>query len=167
MTWDILDLITVLDIWYPTCVPNFSILAWLEVCQEHPVLDGGTWRTLMVPDRRLGGQSHRWHHGSSWGTPRKIPWKFCIIIFIFGWDMRVCYDGNKNITNKPTTNKQTDTSQIYIRKEVNIRRVDTMKLISPSIRTSPIYLIRPIFISVNPNYPRRKCAKMSFKNSKQ
>ena len=57
------------------------------------------------------------------------------------------------------TNIQTDSTQIYKRKEVNIGRVDTIKLISPSIRTSPKYLIRQIFISVNPNYqciyPRR------------
>ena len=26
------------DMWFLTCVPNFSSLAWLEVCQEPPVL---------------------------------------------------------------------------------------------------------------------------------
>ena len=54
------------DIWILTCMPNFSFLAWLEVCQEPPVLDVHTWRTLMVPDQLLGGQSHPGHHGSSW-----------------------------------------------------------------------------------------------------
>ena len=26
----------------------------------------GTWRMLRVPDWRLGGSGHLWHHGSSW-----------------------------------------------------------------------------------------------------
>ena len=30
----------------------------LEVCQERGVLYQGTWRTLRVPDFRLGGQAH-------------------------------------------------------------------------------------------------------------
>ena len=55
------------DKWFLTCVPNLSSLAWLEVCQGHPVLDVHTWRTLMVPDQVLGEQGHPWHHESSWG----------------------------------------------------------------------------------------------------
>ena len=34
------------DIWFLTCVPNLSSLAWIEVCQEPPVLTvilGGHW----------------------------------------------------------------------------------------------------------------------------
>ncbi len=45
---------------------NMSSLAWLKVCQEPPVLEVHTWRTLKVPDWILGGWGHHWHHGSSW-----------------------------------------------------------------------------------------------------
>ena len=69
---------------------SFMLISLLEVCQEPPVLDGGTWRMLRVPDRWL------------WGTPRNISWKFCVIIFIFGWVMRVCYHSNKNVTGIDT-----------------------------------------------------------------
>ena len=37
---------------------NFVLISLLEVCQEGGVKKGGTWRTLMVPDRRHGGQGH-------------------------------------------------------------------------------------------------------------
>ena len=37
---------------------NFMLISQLEVCQEGGVKKGGTWRTLGVPDRRLGGQGH-------------------------------------------------------------------------------------------------------------
>ena len=37
---------------------NFMSISQLEVCQEGGVKKGGTWRTLRVPDRRLGGQGH-------------------------------------------------------------------------------------------------------------
>ena len=37
---------------------NFVLISQLEVCQEWGVKKGGTWRTLMVPDRRHGGQGH-------------------------------------------------------------------------------------------------------------
>ena len=143
------------------------LISVLEVCQEWGVKKGGTWRTLRVPDWRLGGQGHPWCQGWSYFTPRKIPWKFhvdiiirnvsgrgcqeggdlediegswpeiwrtgssmtlwmylvdprdhilkfCVTILIFGWNIRVCYHGNKNVTHKQT-NKQTDTWQIYIR----------------------------------------------------
>ena len=42
----ILDVMDRHDMWILTCVPNFSSLAWLEVCQEPPVLEvilGGRW----------------------------------------------------------------------------------------------------------------------------
>ena len=37
---------------------NFGLISQLEVRQEWGVKKGGTWRTLMVPDRRHGGQGH-------------------------------------------------------------------------------------------------------------
>ena len=37
---------------------NFVLISQLEVCQEWGVKKGGTWRMLMVPDRRHGGQGH-------------------------------------------------------------------------------------------------------------
>ena len=37
---------------------HFVLISQLEVCQEGGVKKGGTWRTLRVPDRRLGGQGH-------------------------------------------------------------------------------------------------------------
>ena len=45
----------------------------LEVCQEPPVLFGGTFRTLRVPDRRLKGQVHPPFHRPHYFTQRKIP----------------------------------------------------------------------------------------------
>ena len=33
---------------------NFVLISQLEVCQEGGVKKGGTWRTLMVPDRHNG-----------------------------------------------------------------------------------------------------------------
>ena len=45
--------------------------------------EGGTWRTLKVPDRRLGGQGHPWCHGWPCLTPRIISWKFRVVIFMF------------------------------------------------------------------------------------
>ena len=37
---------------------NFVLISLLEVCQEGGGQEGGTWRTLEVPDARLGGQGH-------------------------------------------------------------------------------------------------------------
>jgi hypothetical protein len=54
------------DMWFLTCVPNFSSLAWLEVCQEPPVLEVHTWRTLSVPDWILREWDHSWHLEWSW-----------------------------------------------------------------------------------------------------
>ena len=45
----ILDIMDCHVIWFLTCVPNFSSLAWIEVCQEPPILKvilGGRWRFL-------------------------------------------------------------------------------------------------------------------------
>ena len=33
---------------------NFVLTSQLEVCQEGRVKEGGTWRTLIVPDQRHG-----------------------------------------------------------------------------------------------------------------
>ena len=54
----ILDIMDHHDVWFLTCVPNFSSLPWLELCQEPPVLEVHTWRTLKVPDWSLGGWGH-------------------------------------------------------------------------------------------------------------
>ena len=35
---------------------NVVLISLLEVCQEGGVKKGGTWRTLGLPDGRLGGQ---------------------------------------------------------------------------------------------------------------
>ena len=37
---------------------NFVLISQSEVCQEGGVKKGGTWRTLRVPDKRLGVQDH-------------------------------------------------------------------------------------------------------------
>ena len=42
---------------------NFVLISLLEVYQEWGVKNGGTWRTLRVPDRRLGGGGHPLHKG--------------------------------------------------------------------------------------------------------
>ena len=34
---------------------NFVLISQLEVCQEEGGQEGGTWRTLRVPDLRHGG----------------------------------------------------------------------------------------------------------------
>ena len=46
------------------------------------ILHVDTWKMLNVPDRKLGGQGHPWHHGYTWQTPRRISWKFCSYIFV-------------------------------------------------------------------------------------
>ena len=55
--WVVHDIMNHPDMWFLTCVPDFSSIAWFEVFQDLPVLDGHTLRTLMVPDQVLGGQS--------------------------------------------------------------------------------------------------------------
>ena len=42
-----------------------------------------TWRTMMVPERRLEGQGQSWYHGWPSLTPRKILWKFHVDIFFW------------------------------------------------------------------------------------
>ena len=37
---------------------NLVLISQLEVCQEGAVKKEGTWRTLKVPERRLGGPGH-------------------------------------------------------------------------------------------------------------
>ena len=54
----ILDAMDVLGRPQGTYPESFVLISLLEVCQEWRVPHGGTWRTLRVPDRRLGGQSH-------------------------------------------------------------------------------------------------------------
>ncbi len=42
----ILEIMDCHDMWFLTCVPNFSSLAWKEGCQEPPILEvllGGHW----------------------------------------------------------------------------------------------------------------------------
>ena len=58
------------------------LISLLEVCQEWGVKKGETWRMLRVPDWRLGGQCHPWCHGWCCFTLKKIPWKFCVDIFM-------------------------------------------------------------------------------------
>ena len=36
----------------------FVLISLMEVCQEGGIKNGGTLRTLRVPDRRLGRQGH-------------------------------------------------------------------------------------------------------------
>ena len=61
---------------------SFGLISLLEVCQEWGILHGVTGWTLRVSDRILGWPNHLWCHGLPCLTPRKIPWKFCINIFI-------------------------------------------------------------------------------------
>ena len=70
-------------VWPPGTYPEiFMLISLLEVCQEWGFKNGGTWRTLRVPDWKA------WRTGSSlisWMilfAPRKIPWKFCVDIYI-------------------------------------------------------------------------------------
>ena len=66
----------------PESLQNIMSLAQLEVCQEPSFLNGGTWRMMMVPERRLQGQVHQWCYVLPCFTPRKIPVKFHVDIFI-------------------------------------------------------------------------------------
>ena len=59
--WVIIEIRDLHDMWFLTCVPNFSSLACLEVPQEPARPRSHTWRTLKVPDWRLGGWGHPWH----------------------------------------------------------------------------------------------------------
>ena len=44
-----------------------------EVCQEAPFLNVAAWRTLMVPEKELGGQGRPWHQVWPCLTLGKIP----------------------------------------------------------------------------------------------
>ena len=61
---------------------SFTLTYLLEECQEWGIKKGGTWRILRITNPRLGGHGHSWCHGWSYFTPRKIPWKFLVDIFI-------------------------------------------------------------------------------------
>ena len=74
--WVILDIIDCHDMWFLTCVPKFSSLAWIEVCQEPPRPRSHSWRTLMVPHWILGGWDHSWHHWLSWYVNLDLCAKF-------------------------------------------------------------------------------------------
>ena len=52
---DVMDDLILFQKGYPE---SFLLISLLEVCQERGVNKGGSWRTLGVPDRRLGGQGH-------------------------------------------------------------------------------------------------------------
>ena len=54
----ILDIVDDLILPQEIYTESFVLISLLEVCQEFGVLHGGNWRTLRVPDRRLGGQGH-------------------------------------------------------------------------------------------------------------
>ena len=64
----------ILEVW------SRSDMIWLI----KPVL--GDWRTLRIPDWRLGWWDHLWHHGSSWYMILKISWKFGENPTWFGWE---------------------------------------------------------------------------------
>ena len=53
---DMVILVVMNDVFLPqrTHPENFMLISQLEVCQEGGVKNGGTWRTLRVPDRRQG-----------------------------------------------------------------------------------------------------------------
>ena len=61
---------------------SFTLTYLLEEYQECGVKKGGTWRILKITDPRLRGHGHSWCLGWSYFTPRKIPWKFLVDIFI-------------------------------------------------------------------------------------
>ena len=90
----------------PCLCTKFSIIAWLEVCQELPIIDGDTWRTLWVPDKRLWAQGLPWQNKYTWQTPMSIPWKYKINIFIFGSHKGMMYT---------QTNKLTEITETYYR----------------------------------------------------
>ena len=64
-TWVIIYFIFFLGIGFLTCVQNFRILAWSEVCQEPPCHQwlGGHWWFLT---RDLEDVDHPWPHNCYW-----------------------------------------------------------------------------------------------------
>ena len=69
----IINLIIVLNIWFLTCVPNISFLAYLEECQElpchHQWLEGH-WRFL------TGVMGHPWPQNCYWHWIHNLCAKF-------------------------------------------------------------------------------------------
>ena len=65
-----------------------------------------TWRTLRVPDWRLGGWGRPRRVGSSWETPRNVSWKFGEDLTPFGWAIRVWKNVTENVTDKGTDTAQ-------------------------------------------------------------
>ena len=60
---------------------RFMLISLLEVCQEGGgVKKESAWRTLRVPDRRLGWHDHFWHYEWCFYTPGNLFWKFQINI---------------------------------------------------------------------------------------
>ena len=90
LTGDLEDIV-ILDVMDDLILPHgrhpesFILISLLELFQEWGALHGGIWRTLRVPDQRLGQHGHLWCHGWSYFTPRKISWKFPVDIII--WSM--------------------------------------------------------------------------------
>ena len=58
-----------------------SYLNW-KCVKNGGMLYGGTWRTLKVPEWRLGAKCHMLGHWWSYFTPKKVTWKCCVHIFI-------------------------------------------------------------------------------------
>ena len=55
---------------------HFMSISLFKVSQEWGVKKWGTWRMLMVPDRRLGGEGHPRYYGYNWWTQRSYPESF-------------------------------------------------------------------------------------------
>ena len=75
-TWVIIDFIFFLDIGFLTCVQNFRILAWLEMCQEPPCHHqwlGGHW---WFPTRDMENKDQPWPQNCSWYMIPDLSAKF-------------------------------------------------------------------------------------------
>ena len=71
-------------LFYPNKIPwQFCVTIFIRRVSGMGSQEGGTWRTLSVPDGRHGGYGHPWCHGWPWCTPRIISWKFQFDIFVF------------------------------------------------------------------------------------
>ena len=63
-----------------------------------------------------------------WVDPKEHILKVLSLIFIFGLNITVCYNFNKNVTNRQTSDNQTNTFEIYIRYYKQIQK-DTISSI--------------------------------------